>query len=292
MSVGFTQFYFINNMFLGIKGLKYSFLIILLSLALNLFAEGPVTCINRNHAFQPGEKVEYQVYYNWGPIWVSAGLVTFSVFEKHYKNSQIYHFYSYGQTHRRYDWIFKVRDRFESYVDKESFRPLWYEMDTYEGGFIAKDIYNYDLKKNLVYAETEDSERAFRRDTIQITPCSFDVVTAVYVARNLNYRLLLPNENIPFSILIRNELMVLNPKYLGKELITLRDGRKYNCIKLSVELVEGFIFTSGNEMFIWVTDDDNRIPVLVEAQIRVGSVKAILKSAIGLRHPLKSLHSK
>ena len=254
-----------------------------------LFAWGPVRCVSEDLAFISGERVEYLVYYNWGPIWVSAGVVTFNVFEKIYKNRPVYHFYSYGKTHRRYDWIFKVRDRFESYVDKESFRPLWYEMDTYEGGFTARDVYNFDPENNLVVAETEDSERVYKRDTIQINPCSFDVVTAMYVARNIDFSSLRVNDPIPFSILIRDELLDLKPLYLGKETITTRDGDMFHCIKFSVELVEGFIFTAGNEMYVWVTDDDNRIPVLVEAQIRIGSVKAMFKSASGLRNPQSAL---
>lgn len=242
-------------------------------------------CEVNNIAFKPGEEVEYNVYYNWGPIWLNAGLVTFNVYERTYRNREVYHFESYGQTHRKYDWIFKVRDRFQSFVDKESFRPLWYEMDTYEGGFIAKDSYIYIPGENLVVATTENSDRSRQTDTIKIQPCSYDVITAVYVARNLDFSSYSINESIPFSILIGNKLYDLNPRYLGRETIETRERESYDCIKLSVELVEGFIFTPGNEMFVWVTNDDNRVPVMVEAQIRVGSVKAVLKSARGLRNP-------
>lgn len=262
---------------------------LLVGLYFPLYAGVPVKCVPSNFAFQPGEQVEYTVYYNWGPIWVSAGIVTFNVYEREYRDRPVYHFYSYGRTHRRYDWFFKVRDKFESYVDKESFRPLWYEMDTYEGGFVALDVYDYFPEQNLVITVTEDTDRPKRTDSLTIEPCSFDVVTAVYVARNLDFSAYRINEPIPFSIIIRNELFDLNPRYLGKETITTREGFTYDCIKFSVELVEGFIFTAGNEMFVWVTDDDNRIPVLVEAQIRIGSVKAMLKSFSGLRHPQQAL---
>jgi hypothetical protein len=242
-------------------------------------------CAPANFAFSPGEEIEYTVYYNWGFIWVNAGRVTFNVFEKDYRNRPVYHFDSYGTTHRKYDWIFKVRDRFQSYVDKETFRPLWYEMDTYEGGFEARDVYNFFPEKNLVITTTENSDRPRQTDTIKIEPCSFDVLTAVYVARNLDFTGYAINEPIPFNILIGNKLFDLSPRYLGKETITTREGEKFDCIKFSVELVEGFIFTSGNDMFVWVTDDENRVPVLVEAQIRIGSVKAMLHSYRGLRNP-------
>ena len=253
--------------------------------ATGAFALKTDRCIPENFAFTAGEEVEYSVYYNWGPIWVNAGLVTFNVHERVYRNRPVYHFDSYGTTLRRYDWLFKVRDRFQSYVDKETFQPLWYEMDTYEGGYVARDVYHYMPDQNRVVTTTENSDRPRQTDTLDIEACSFDVITAVYAARNLDFTSYRINEPIPFSILIGNELFDLSPRFLGKETIKTREGELFDCIKFSVELVEGFIFTAGNEMFVWVTDDDNRVPVLVEAQIRIGSVKAMLKSSRGLRNP-------
>ena len=242
-------------------------------------------CVADNYAFKPGEEVEYTVYYNWGPVWVNAGLVTFNVYERLYRNRQVYHFDSYGTTHPRYDWIFKVRNRFQSYVDKDSFRPLWYEMNTYEGGFIARDLYHYFPERDIVITTTENSDQPRRTDTLKIEPCSFDVITAIYVARNIDFMSYTVNQPIPLSVLVGNKLFDLSPRYLGRETIITREGETYDCIKFSVELVEGFIFKPGDEMFVWVTNDDNRVPVMVEAQIRIGSVKAMLKSTRDLRNP-------
>jgi hypothetical protein len=261
---------------------------LILVLLFNIDSAGKETCLPENFAFQPGEEIEYLVYYNWGMIWVNAGLVRFNVHDRVYKDRPVYHFDSYGQTHRRYDWLFRVRDRFQSFVDKETFRPLWFEMDTHEGGFDARDVYRYMPEKNMVIATTENSDRPRQTDTIQIEPCSFDVITAVYAARNLDFSLYEINEPIPFSILIGNELHNLNPRYLGEETIKTREGETFECIKFSVELVAGFIFKPDNEMFVWVTNDENRVPVLVEAQIRIGSVKAMLKSHSGLKNPMSA----
>ena len=266
--------------------MRFLSIIVFFILTSAILSAGQERCIPYNFAFQPGEVVEYSVYYNWGFIWVNAGLVTFNVHQRLYNNRPVYHFDSYGTTHRKYDWLYKVRDRFQSYVDRETFRPLWYEMDTYEGGFVAKDEYHYFPERDIVITTTENSEKPRRIDTLKIEPCSFDVITAIYVARNLDFDSYRIKEPIPLSILIGNELHELSPRVLGRERIETREGEVYDCIKFSVELVEGFIFKPGDEMFVWVTDDDNRVPVLVEAQIRVGSVKAMLKSTKGLRHPV------
>lgn len=261
-------------------------LLLPLMLTVKLSAQENINCSPTVFSFQAGEEIKYNVYYNWGPIWVNAGLVEFKVFEKYYRGRPVYHFYSYGRSHRRYDWLYKVRDRFESYTDRESFRPMWYEMDTYEGGFISRDVYHFLHDRSIVIATTEDSDHPQKTDTINIQPCSYDVLTAIYAARNLDFSSFSINEAIPFNIVIRDTLYDLNPRYLGKETITTRESGRFDCIKFSVELVEGFIFAPGNEMFVWVTDDSNRVPVLIEAKIRVGSVKAMLLSASGLRSGL------
>jgi hypothetical protein len=265
--------------------MRITILIIMLALPLKSISGETASCAPGNLAFKPGERIEYSVYYNWGPIWVNAAMVYFKVHEKTYRNRQVYHFDSYGQTLRKFDWLFKVRDRFQSYVDMESFRPLWFEMDTYEGGYVARDVYDYFPGNNTVIARTGNSDRPEQTDTIRIEPCSFDVITAVYFARNLDFSSYRINEAIPLSILMGNEIHMLSPRYLGEETIETREGEKFDCIKFSVELVAGFIFTAGNEMFVWVTNDDNRVPVLIEAQIRIGSVKAMLKSSEGLKNP-------
>jgi len=71
---------------------------------------------------------------------------------------------------------------------------------------------------------------------------------------------------------------------LGKVVLKTKDGNKYNCIKFSALLIEGTIFKGGEDLFVWVTDDENRIPVMIEAKIIVGSVKALLSGTEGLRN--------
>ena len=75
-------------------------------------------------------------------------------------------------------------------------------------------------------------------------------------------------------------------RYLGKERIKNRDGRKFDCLKFKPLLVEGTIFESGEDMTVWVTDDQNRVPIIVEAKILIGSVKAVFVDAKGLRSPM------
>ncbi len=243
-------------------------------------------CFDTNFTFQVGEKITYQVVYNWHFIWLNAGRVEFEVKKTKFLDRDVYYFDAYGKTFKAYDFFFKVRDRFESYVDMKTLRPLWFERDTYEGGYAVHNRYIFDHRNKIIFSFTENSNKPFLLDTLPLPDCTFDVLSLTYYCRNLDFSGLKVNDTIPVSVIIDNELFNLYVRYLGKEVIETREGDKYKCIKFSALLVEGTIFKGGEDLYVWVTDDKNRIPVLVEAKILVGSVKALLDGANGLRYKI------
>ena len=90
-----------------------------------IYAQNPI----ENNAFREGENITFQVSYNWGPIWVNAGLVTFSVVSEEYLGKEALHLKSVGETYASYDLIFKVRDYFESWIDPVTFRTFEFRRD-------------------------------------------------------------------------------------------------------------------------------------------------------------------
>ncbi len=245
-------------------------------------------CYKENTAFQIGEKLTYKIYYNWGFIWLSAGEVYFKVDTATYKNKNVFFFDSYGATYKKYDWFFKVRYKYEAYAELSSLKPLKFKRKTYEGGYKVHNNYYFDYKKNKIYSFTQNSYKPFTKDTLELPPCTFDVLTVIYYSRNIDFSKYNVNDKIPLSMVIDNELFNLYIRYLGKEVIETRDNEKYRCIKFTALLVEGALFSGGEEMTVWVTDDDNKIPVVVEAKILVGSIKTFLIETKGLRHKMSA----
>ncbi|MBN1598658.1 MAG: DUF3108 domain-containing protein [Bacteroidales bacterium] len=241
-------------------------------------------CFNQNFAFSEGEKINYEVYYNWGFIWLNAGYVEFNVKPGKYRNGPIYYLDAYGSSHKSYDWLFKVRDHYQCYLDKETLRPMYFSRENYEGGYEVKNKYYFNPEKNSAISFTENSNKPLTKDTISIPGCTFDLLSILYYCRNLDFSKLNVGDSIPIISIIDNEIFHLFIRYLGKEQIKNKDGVRYNCIKFSALLVEGTIFKGGEDLFAWVTDDLNRIPVLVEAKILIGSVKAYLKETNGVRN--------
>lgn len=251
-------------------------------------AEVNSQCFDSNYAFQENERLEYEVYYNWGFIWLNAGYVDFKVKTGSYIGRPVYHFDAWGSSHKSYDWIFKVRDRYQSYLDRETLRPLWFLRENFEGGFEVNYRYIFDQYNHQVYSFTQNSDRPFKKDTVEITPCTFDVLSAVYFCRNLDFSSIQHGDSIPLTGILDREVFDLYVRYLGKEKITTKEGKTYQCIKFSALLIEGTIFKGGEDLYVWVTDDLNRVPVLVEAKILIGSVKAYLVRMEGLRNPVES----
>ena len=245
-------------------------------------------CVEKVTAFKPGEKLSYEAYYNWGFIWIHAGDVQFTVSQKKYLNKNVYYFDATGNSLKSYDWLFKVRDRFQSMVEMQLFAPVWAERSTQEGNYKAYENYSFG-PNGKIYSVVENSTKPYKRDSLKASSCTYDVLSLIYGFRSISFDKYKPNEKIPLKIVLDNQLYSLFVRYLGKETIKARDGKKYRCIKVSALLIEGTIFKGGEDMLIWITDDENKIPVLVEAKILIGSVKACLTKIEGANSEIKAL---
>ncbi len=232
------------------------------------------------------ERITYKAYYNWKFIWLRAADILFTSNDTSYNNVPAHHFLAEGRSLKEYDLFFKVRDRFESIVAKEGFRPLYFIRDTYEGGYKAFNKYIYNYTGSSLYMETQTSERPFRIDIKPEKTCTFDVLSAIHYCRGLDFSSHSKGDIIPFAIAIDNEVFELYIRYQGRERLELRDGRIYNTVKFSVKLVEGTVFKGGEDMVVWASDDPGHVPIMVEAKILIGSVKAILSTAENLAFPL------
>jgi hypothetical protein len=239
--------------------------------------------------FVAGEKVTYDVYYNWHFVWVEAGKVSFEVEKEKINEKPVFHFKSEGRSIIAYDWIYKVREQFESVADAKTLVPLSYSRRSFEGDYYAKESVEFDYPNLKIHTQTENSNKPLSNQTLDMSGFVLDVQTAVYYARTLDYSVMFVGQKIPFRLLIDGEIHDLYGKYLGIETIENYDGSIYRCHKFSALLVSGTIFSGGEDLFVWITDDRNKIPILVEAKILVGSVKAVFAGSKNLAFPVTSL---
>jgi hypothetical protein len=157
-------------------------------------------------------------------------------------------------------------------------KPLKFIRNVNEGGYT---IYN-----NVTFNHDEGKATSTKGE-FKIPDCTQDVLSAVYYARNIDFNKYNVNDTIPLNLFLDDSIYHIYIRYLGKELLKTKTG-DYNCIKFKPLLINGTIFRGGEKMTVWVTDDDNKIPILVESPITVGFIRAELYKADGLRSPMKA----
>lgn len=222
----------------------------------------------------PVEELTYTGYYNWGFIWIRAGLVKFTM-EKSEKYPGAVVLNAVGESLPSWDWIFKLRDTLTSEFNPDTFLPYEFSRKAHEGNYHKTFDYTWDYDSLKVYGLTHKIGKYIRRDTIPLQPETYDMLSVAWMARNLDFDSLRPQEMIPIKILIDNKIYNLYIRYLGEEKIKA-GGKKREAYVFSPLLVKGDVFKGGENMKIWVSKDEYRIPLMVEAKILVGSVKGIL----------------
>jgi len=242
-------------------------------------------CFIENNSFQVGEEITYKLYYNWNFVWLAAGEVVFNVSERDGK----YHVSATGRTYKTYEWFFKVRDQYESYIDKETLLPETSIRDVHEGGYRLYDKVDFDQERNLAISERGKTKYETEKKEYSLDGCMHDVLSVIYYTRNLDVERYDEGQEFPVKIFMDKEVWPLNVKYKGKEESKKIKGQgKFKTIKFSPEVIEGEVFEADTEMNIWVSDDGNRIPLLIESPVSVGSVKAVLKDYKGLKYEMTS----
>lgn len=223
--------------------------------------------------FNEGEKICYYAIYKWGFIEIKAGLVEFSVEKVVQDNEPCFHFKSIGNSIPRYDWIYKVRDTFQSIVRIRDFQPLFYERHTFEGSYEVLNRSYFDEEGDIISLELFNSDNGSSNRSIPFEKELLDLQTAVYFARLLDFSKAEMGEEYLFNIIVDGAFYKIPIRYDGLESIELNDI-EYPCFKISTEVIEGTIFRSHQRINIWVSNDGQQIPIKVEAPIKVGKVKA------------------
>lgn len=260
--------------------MKKTLLSTLLLLSSIVLTAGDEFCGIRNTAFNAGETTTYKVYYTLG-VYIAAGEVSFNVNLEHLNNKPVYHISGEGKTYSFYDNFFKVRDKYETFIDTATLQPLKFIRNVYEGG--------YKKYQNVTFSQETNS--AITNDGVFKVPgCVQDVVGAIYYARNIDFTKYKEGDKIPFTMFLDNETYNLYIRYLGKETIKTKYG-KFRAIKFKPLLVKGTMFEGGEKMTVWVSDDANHLPLRVESAISVGSVKVDMMGYRNLRYPLSSILS-
>ena len=231
-----------------------------------------------NQSFKRGEKLEYRIHYGV----VDAGTATLEVLQekKQIAGRETYHIVGTGKSNRFFDFFFKVRDTYESYIDTEGLFPWFFKRRVNEGGYKIEQDYVFNQEKRLV--------KTNKGETYEVPIGIQDMVSAFYHARTKNYANLKLGDVIKIETFIDNEIWTAGMKFLGTDTIKVETGT-YSCLKFAPVVQKGRIFKNEEDMVVWVSNDENKIPIHARAKILVGSIKMDLVEYSNLANPIAKL---
>lgn len=228
-----------------------------------------------NHAFKEGEKLTFDVKYGF----VTAGIATMEIPEiKKISGRNAYHVTFEVNTVPSFDWVYKVRDRYETYLDVEGIFPWRFEQHIREGSYSRDFSAFFDQRKGK--AKTSEGEYDLPRYT-------HDIVSALYYARTLDYSNLKVDDRIHLQNFYKDKIYDLDVKYLGKETISVEAG-KFDCIIVEPLVKEGGLFKNEGSIVVWLTNDALKIPIKVKTKVVIGSIDAELTKYEGVAGKLTS----
>ncbi len=228
-----------------------------------------------NKAFKAGEELNYRLHY--GVINAGTAKLEVKKMDKKIAGREVYQVIGSGRSRGAFDWFFKVRDRYETYMDVEGVFPWLFVRNINEGGYKKHQTYKFVQNKNKV---DNGEGKTFE------TPSGVqDMLSSFYYARSIDYSKAKENEVFTIWSFVDDELWPLKIRFLKRETIKV-GNKKYKAMKFCPVVQEGRLFENEDDVAVWISDDENKIPLLAQGKIFVGSIKFELTSAKGLANPL------
>ncbi len=253
--------------------MKNSFLILLLLFTVSFNFQEP-------NAYDVGEWFKFRIHYGF----VNAGYATLEVKESVRDNKKVFHAIGKGYTVGMSRFFFKVDDNYESYFDKETNQPYQFVRKISEGGYTKNQegFFNQDRNKVLVKDYKSKTENTF-----SVTENVQDIVSTFYFLRNHpNVDNLKVGESIVVDMFFDNEIYKFKLKFIGREKLLTKFGTAPTKIFRPI-VQSGRVFKEDESLTVWISDDKNKIPLRIKANLAVGSIKADLDSYKGLKNQFK-----
>ncbi|MCW3085307.1 MAG: hypothetical protein JWP12_2673 [Bacteroidetes bacterium] len=242
----------------------------------NVIKDLPV--INKD-AFKRGEQLSFRLHYGI----VDAGTATLSVTDeaREVAGRKTFHVVGLGTSRTAFDWFFKVRDRYETYIDEKALVPWIFVRRVNEGG--------YHLEQDYVFNHYSEKVSVGEGKVFPIEPNMQDMLSAFYNARNLDLSGAKPGEMFELKCFMDKEVWPLQIKFIKRETITT-DAGTFRCLLFHPIVQKGRVFKREEDLSVWISDDKNHIPVKGRAEVMVGSIQMDLTGYSGLANPVAKVN--
>lgn len=234
-----------------------------------------------NEAFRRGEKLSYRVYYKsfiTGKVFAGEATLEIKSDNRQFNGHDTYHIECIGKSRHSFNWFMKVDEHFESFIDEKAIFPWLFIKDIREGRYSKYDEVEFIPENNM----------AKSRYAKKITPPRVqDILSAFYFARTSDISKMLKGDSFSIPVFLDDSVYVSAVICQDREVVKTRIGN-FNCVKFNPMVLTGKVFSDRYPMTVWISDDKNKIPILVESSIFLGKVRIELTESTGLANPISS----
>jgi hypothetical protein len=242
-------------------------------------------CKLTNTAFTSGENIEYDLYFDMGLLKARAGKGSLQIMDANYRGENAYKTVMLLNTSGIAGNLYTVNDTLTSYID-HNLRPLLFTKESYEG----KD---YSIERqSFTYKGNEISIRAFRTrnniarfdEVVTTDQCTYDYLSVISYVRNLDYSNMKIGDKLYIRFISGRKPVDMYVNFKGTSSLKANDGKTYNVINISLTIQDDAFTNPKESIKASLTNDKNRLPVVIDTSLKIGSVRAVMRGVSGARH--------
>lgn len=242
----------------------------------------------KNNAFDAGEKLTYDLYYKYGILNLKGGSATLNTEATTYNGKDAYKMTLHASTGGLVGSLFSVDDTLTSYMDK-NLVPQLFIKGAYEGKDYTRERQIYTYQNNNTSIRTirhKNGEFSFDENIIT-DRCTYDMMSILAFARTLDYSKMQRGDNTQVQFITGKRLVNMYIRYLGTSTMKVNNGKTYEAVELSLMILDKAFVDQEEAMRVWITNDENKMPLQIYTKLKVGEMRSVLKDFSGNKHPLK-----
>ncbi|RSK35289.1 DUF3108 domain-containing protein [Hymenobacter metallilatus] len=269
------------------------FSVFTLPLAVALSAFSPASEATRtipNTSFERGEVLQYKVHYGL----INAAEATIELDEDVHRINErpCYKATVTGRTTGSFDFFLRIRDTWRSYIDTTSILPQRFFRNIEENNYRKRETVDFDHVRDVADVEShKKNKNDVKKGTFKVPNNVQDLVSGFYYLRTLNYDQRKVGEVIKVQGFFDEDVFTMDVVYRGREVVETKAGT-IRTIRLVPKMPSNKLFKGENAISVYLSDDRNKVPVLIQAEMFVGSVKVDMYKYKGLRNRLNLVAQK
>ena len=239
------------------------------------------TCFSQENkeTFKGGEWLRYKMSYSG---FFRAGTAVLELKETNLNGEKVFYSKGTGWTSGLLKWFFKVDDVYESYFDKTPVKPILFKRKINEGGYKKHRITKFDYTSNTAYVQDFENQK----DTSVVFSKVQDMLSSFYYLRKQDAKTLNKGDELAIDMFMDSQVYPFKLRFLRKEVIKTKFG-KVKCLVFRPLVQSGRIFKAEESVTLWITDDANKVPIKMKADLAVGFLRAELEAYKGLANNFK-----